>query len=181
MKEKRPHKTVLSMANALVDRLRPACERIEIAGSLRRQRQMVGDIELVALPRPIMNLLGEPSQQTELDVLLASWPVTLTKNGPKYKQFRIKSTSGAEYQVDLFLPDPACWGVVYMIRTGSSDFSRRMVTARSMGGYRPDHLRVADGRVWEGQKALDVPEERDLFDLWGMEYVEPDLRELVTA
>lgn len=157
------------------------CGRIEIAGSLRRQRQLVGDIELVAVPKPILNLLGEPSPQTEVDVLLASWPVTLYKNGAKYKQFLLKSTRGTAYQVDLFLPDPACWSVIYMIRTGSSEFSRRMVTARSMGGYRPDHLRVADGRVWDGQKALNLPEERDLFALWGMDYVEPDSREIAIA
>lgn len=34
--------------------------------------------------------------------------------------------------------------------------------------------------LWQNGRALDVPEERDLFDLWGMEYVEPNMRE-VTA
>lgn len=37
-------------ANRLIPLLADACERIEIAGSLRRGRAEVGDIELVALP-----------------------------------------------------------------------------------------------------------------------------------
>lgn len=178
MKEKRPYQQVMAMASALIERLRPTCERIEVAGSLRRGKSMVGDIEIVAIPRVIPNLLGEPSGQTELDALLSGWPVTMTKNGAKYKQFTITGTSGASYQVDLFLPDMATWAVVYMIRTGSSEFSRRMVTARSQAGYRPDHLRVEAGRVWQNGRALDVPDERDLFDLWGMGYVEPNSREV---
>lgn len=154
----------------------PACQRIEVAGSLRRHKAEVGDIEIVAVPRPILNLLGEPSEQTEVDALIADWPVTFTKNGAKYKQFVIAGTSGAEYQVDLFLPLPACWAVVYMIRIGSSDFSRRMVTGQSAGGYKPDHYSVNEGRVWEAGRALEVAEEGDLFDLWGMDFVAPEER-----
>lgn len=176
MKINRPYAQMMAMATAVVEALRPACERIEIAGSLRRRKVQVGDIELVALSIPILNLLGEPSGLTQVDALLSKWPVTITKNGRKYKQFTVTGTSGQAYQIDLFLPEPLCWSVVYMIRTGSSDFARRMVTAKSQGGFRPDQYRVQEGRVWENGKALNVPDERDLFDLWHMAYVEPENR-----
>lgn len=39
------------LAQQLVVDLEPACERIEVAGSIRRQRSQVKDIELVVIPR----------------------------------------------------------------------------------------------------------------------------------
>ena len=46
-----PIEVARRVADRLVTVLAPACERIEIAGSIRRQRPTVGDIELVAIPR----------------------------------------------------------------------------------------------------------------------------------
>ena len=45
-------------AGLLLEMLQPFCERIEVAGSVRRQRPMVGDLELVAIPK-----MGERMQQ----------------------------------------------------------------------------------------------------------------------
>ena len=41
---KRPYAQVMRVAEILVDSLRPHCHRIEIAGSLRRQEEMVFDL-----------------------------------------------------------------------------------------------------------------------------------------
>ena len=51
------------LAGELVALLQPACERIEIAGSIRRQRPDVGDVELVVVPRlkAPLGLFGEPA------------------------------------------------------------------------------------------------------------------------
>jgi DNA polymerase/3'-5' exonuclease PolX len=48
--------------------LRPACERIEVAGSVRRGKSEVSDVELVAIPRfgEQLNLFGEPASQVDL-------------------------------------------------------------------------------------------------------------------
>lgn len=40
------------IAEALIEELRPYCERISIAGSIRRGKQEVKDIEIVAVPKP---------------------------------------------------------------------------------------------------------------------------------
>jgi len=174
--KKHPHAQMLRVADHIVAALRPACWRIEIAGSLRRNRPMVGDIEIVATPKLHTNLIGDPMNTSEVDDLLAQWPVTLSKNGPKYKAFSFEWQPGTRIKVDLFLPLPACWSVVYMLRTGSSDFSRRMVTAKSQGGYRPEHLRVQGGRVWNSGRAIDLESEADLFRLWDMDFIEPSER-----
>ena len=36
---------------SLVERLEDVCDRIEVAGSIRRRRQFVGDIEILCIPK----------------------------------------------------------------------------------------------------------------------------------
>lgn len=173
---KQPYRGMMNCAERLVEMLRPACQRIEIAGSLRRKKPYCSDIEIVAIPKPVLNLFGEPSEQTELDSLLDSFPLTFTKRGRKMQQFWFDGTS-APFYVDLFLPDADTWGVVYMMRTGSPDFSKKMVTRQSWGGYKPDIYEVDDARVWRDGVALSTPEEEILFDLWGMKWITPEQRQ----
>ena len=40
------------IANSVLKELKPYCERIEIAGSIRRQKPDPNDIEIVAIPKP---------------------------------------------------------------------------------------------------------------------------------
>lgn len=178
---KRPYAQVMRVAEVLVSSLLPACHRIEIAGSLRRERPLVGDIEIVAIPQIITktqaNLFGEPLSETAesmVDGVLESWPLTFHKNGPKYKQFSFEWQPGWTFKVDLFLqPDPATWGWNFMIRTGSADFSKKMVVPCRFGGYKPEWATVEGARVWREGKALDTREESHVFELWGMEFIEP--------
>lgn len=163
-----------TVAGALCHYLDPACHRVEIAGSLRRKASMVRDIELVAIPKMDIDLFGNPLDTSAIDSIFDNRPVTFFKKGRKYWQFKFAGTSGHEYTVDLFLqPDPATWGVNFLLRTGSAAFSRRMVTPRSVGGYKPDWAIVRDARVWRNGVVLETPEERDIFELWEMVYVEP--------
>lgn len=171
---KMPWAQARSVAGALVHYLAPACTRIEIAGSLRRMRPMVGDIELVAIPKMDIDLFGNPLETSHIDSILDGKPVEFHKRGRKYWQFSFDGTSGNRYVVDLFLqPDPRTWPVNFLLRTGSAEFSHRMVTAKSQGGYKPDGYEVRKARVWQAGKALELAEEAEIFELWGMAYVEP--------
>lgn len=171
---KLPYAQMHKVASAVVERLAPACHRIEIAGSLRRCVEMVGDIEIVAVPKLDLDLFGNPVGVGEVDRLLAGWPLTLLKNGPKYKQFSFVGTAGNTYKVDLFLqPDPATWGVNMLIRTGSATFSHKMVTPHWQGGLMPMAYKVEGARVWCGIDLFETPEETDIFKLWGMDFIEP--------
>jgi len=177
MKAKRPYADMRRLADALVDRLSPVCARIEIAGSIRRKQAEIGDIELLAVPFPVLDLFEQPTGQTEVDLLLAQWPVEVIKNGEKYKQFIVTSTHGHPVQVDLFLqPDPATWGVNMLIRTGPANFSKKMVTPKRSGGWMPDAYTVRDARIWLPYERLETPEEEDIFRLYGLEYIEPEYR-----
>jgi DNA polymerase/3'-5' exonuclease PolX len=191
MTERRPRLLAVRAADALLEALRPACARIEVAGSIRRGRPVVGDIEIVCIPLPTYNLLGEPTPITLVDHALTDLGVPFSKNGPAYKQFQFNyvhlldnvghAPGPLTFTVDLFLVTPETWGMQYIIRTGDADFSRLMVTPRFHNGLCPNHLHVGYGRLHHGDTVLETPEERDVFALYGLPYVEPAERCLATA
>lgn len=188
---KLPYRQVMPLAEKIVERMASACERIEIAGSLRRKAAFVGDIELVAIPKFVRPVMGQTPTEcwgwSELDHLLTDWDkakkIDILKGDKlrgkkrRYVQFGFASNAGQTYIVDLFIqPDPATWGVNLMIRTGSSEFARRMMTMRCQGGLMPDCYMVQDARVWCGGEVVPTPEEQDVFALWEMEYIHPEGR-----
>lgn len=168
-----PRSEAMPAAQKIVDLLFTLCERIEIAGSLRRGKTDVGDIEIVCIPKLVtwVNLLGEEVNRREPDDLTARMIVNdyhPTKNGDHFKQFDIGLCN-----LDLFITTPECWGVIFTIRTGSADFSHRLVTTRQQGGLLPSNMRVKDGRLWLGDVQLDTPEEGDFFRYCGLKWIDP--------
>jgi DNA polymerase/3'-5' exonuclease PolX len=176
MKAKMPYSEALELAQKVVEILAPACERIEIAGSIRRQKPEVGDIEIVAISAKVQryNMFMEPVG--EVDQLSFDWAIKeaflngwrVLKNGPLYKQFNIGPCC-----LDLFITTPEKWGVIYTIRTGSADFSHRLMTPKRYGGMMPAWAKIADGRVWHGEQVLETPEEADVFKALGLDWIEP--------
>jgi DNA polymerase/3'-5' exonuclease PolX len=173
MKTKLPLAIAKEVADQLITALHPVAKRIEVAGSIRRHKADIGDIEIVCSPT------------VELYDMLDYWLAQghISHRSPKCWGFKLRSFRfpvqhlDDSVQVDLFLqPDPSTWGVNMMIRTGSAEFSRKMVTKRSQGGFMPDCYQVHEARLWAGQKLLETPEERDVFALYGMDYVVPPQR-----
>jgi DNA polymerase/3'-5' exonuclease PolX len=78
--------------------------------------------------------------------------------------------------LDLFMPDPAGFGLQLAIRTGSADWCKRVLApAWIRAGYRSEDglLRRADGSI------VPTPDEPGLFRLIGLEWVEPKHREVM--
>lgn len=165
---KRRYDEVFPVASHIVEKLAPHCERIELAGSLRRGRSMVGDIEIVALPTLIHNLVGDPVG-SHLDGFLAGAGVVFSKNGPRYKQFDY----GA-FTVDLFLPaSPAHWGWRFMQSTGSHDFNMWLVgPVKARAG-----VVFSGGLLYRDGVQLHTPEESDVFDALGLPWIPPAKRD----
>ena len=184
----------LSVANDLIERLRPTCERIEVAGSIRRGKAEVKDIELVAIPDPTpppmpkANFGEKPRaiHKTKLDALLfemmlEGWMRPL-KGGPKYKQIALCPKGLVmPIKLDLFLvTPPAQWGVQMVIRTGpnkpNNNFSQWMVTQKCKGGALPDEYHVVDGcvrMIAQEDYFISMPEEIQFFNFCGLDWIEP--------
>lgn len=171
-KARMPYKDALKLAESFIADVGEYCERIEIAGSLRRKKETIGDLEIVAIPKIVMglDLFGGPGEPISLlEQQLSSY--RKLKNGALYKQLELASIN-----LDLFITTPEKWGVIYTIRTGSADFSNWLVTARQKGGGLPSNMRVQDGRLWYGGAALPTPEERDFFGFICLDWIAPEKR-----
>lgn len=170
---KRPYGEVFPIAAHIRSALAPYCQRIEIAGSLRRCRPAIGDIEIVLLPKRPLNLLGEidTKSPTALDTFLAEKGVKLEKDGSLYKKFKYRGLN-----VDLFLPATADhWGCIYTIRTGSHDFNMWLMSTASINAG----VRFKDGRLYDryNNKLIPTPEERDVFSALRLDFIPPAKRD----
>ncbi len=163
-----------AIAETLKEILAWQCERVEIAGSIRRKKELVRDIEIVCIPPVSNNLFGENFRSAaRVEAQLRKCGFTCPKiNGDHFKQF----DAGGGLNCDLFLTTPECWGVIFTLRTGCADFSRRLVTSRQQGGLLPSNLKVRDGRIWNGDEALQTPEEKDVFKVLGLDWIPPEKR-----
>ena len=168
-KSKLPLAEAIKLADEILFALRPFCERIEVAGSIRRKCAEVGDIEIVCIPQttPIKNLFGEVTSvenQINAAVDMLADILSITKNGERYKQFSFQGR-----QVDLFLTTAEQWGVIFAIRTGPAEFSQKIVTQKSKGGYLNDNALVRDGwlNLWNEDpgvfEAVPVADEDEFF------------------
>lgn len=174
------HGRAFAVAEQIRASLLLSCERIEIAGSIRRQQPHVKDIEIVAIPKVRVDLFGEPmdGEQNELDLRImdliaeGSLEPRIDRNGrprmgQRYKALRAVRTG---LPLDLFaVLAPAQWGAIFAIRTGPADFSRRLVTE-----CQRHDLRCEGGRLITGaSKTVPTPTEADFFRECGVAMREP--------
>jgi DNA polymerase/3'-5' exonuclease PolX len=171
-----------SRAMALRELLAPACERIEVAGSIRRGKPEVKDAEIVAIPwlEEITELaLFGPQRSVVHSALwtlvheLVSTPSSgLTRHPPIGDRAapwgdRYRKLLWDGLPVDLFTATPDTWGAIALIRTGPSAFSKEWVTEIRGFGYRMENGVVVD----EVGCLVPVPDEATAFALAGWAYV----------
>jgi len=186
-----PRERVLPVATRLYRALEPVCDRILIAGSLRRQKPDVGDIEIVAVPKLQLfaDMFGDLQQEPTPSMLEATikalldgplaWDTKVKRNGPSYKRFTVPELDGMPFE--LFLCDEAEYGYQCMIRTGSAEFTKAMMTERRFeGGLKPSHLDCRGGvKTMQGGRMtqVDLYSEKDVFKAWGLPVLPPSERD----
>lgn len=175
-----PLADALRVAQALEQQLCECCERVVIAGSIRRQMtaprgslegRTVKDVELVAIPKPSPTALwgdDSPDPARVRQMLTQELGCTLEKAGDRYVRF-----AWGGMDVDLFLTTPQRWGATLVLRTGPASYSHWLVTSRLEGGGCPVGVQWKDGELLRGGVALAVPTERHVFATLGLDYVEP--------
>jgi len=139
--------------------LKPFCKRIEIAGSIRRNSQFVNDLELVVI-RDTSKLFG-------LMDLVNQWEKVKGEPSGKYTQ-RILPEG---FKLDLFFADENNWGNIFLIRTGSRNFSHKVAQEWVKQGYKSE-----GGILTKDGKKYLCKEEEDLFKLLKLKYVKPEER-----
>lgn len=154
--------TVLPAALATVDELKEATgiEDIEIAGSIRRWRETIGDIDILALsskPEAVIEAFTNLPRVTE--VLAAG----TTKAS-------VRVADGL--QMDLRVVPPAHYGAALNYFTGSQAHNVHLRgLAQSKG------LKLSEYGLFKGDRCLAARTEESIYRKLGMDYVEPELRE----
>lgn len=158
----------LDVAAALAERIvgelsaLPGCERCAFAGSLRRFRETVGDVDILAAshdPGPIMRALTRLPDTAEV-----------IAHGDK--KTSVRTTSGL--QVDLRVVPAECWGAALQYFTGSKAHNVRVREIAVRAG-----LKLSEYGLFEadGGKLIASETEEELYARLGMAWVPPPLRE----
>lgn len=168
------------IANDVLRHVMPAMDRIEIAGSVRRRKPVVGDIELVGISSQrdrLLSLLSDVGQHIKPGVPGA---VPWTPK-PTAKYIRVRLNEGMN--LDLFMATPENWGGLYLMRTGSAADNN----GNPFSGFVPSIFKrwkvlSGGGRMTEAMPTMPtgeqlwVHEEQDFFDLLEMDFVPPEER-----
>ena len=154
------------IADRILIELKPHCERIEIAGSIRREKPEPNDIEIVAIPKAYDVGLFESGIATVVN----QWKKVKGELPCKYTQ-RILPEG---IKLDLFFAAPENWGLIFAIRTGSAEYSHRVLASRWVRfGYKSEN-----GMLTRYGKKYTIKEEKDLFKMLNLDWVEPTERSL---
>jgi DNA polymerase/3'-5' exonuclease PolX len=180
-KLKRPLADAARIAAAMLDDLAPVCTRIAVAGSVRREKGMVGDIELVAIARlEPAGLFGDHTSNCLWRHLHESDAYRFTKgDNPDGRYYQLALRGQGDLQVDLFLAQPDNWGLTLLVRTGSAEFSTAILARwKRVQGIGYEQPGSVDGRlVTRDGRIVPTPDEETIFRMLGLPVIAPGLRQ----
>ena len=138
----------------------PEVKKISTAGSLRRQKETVRDIDILVVsdkPRKIMDVFTKISSVK--DVLAEGE----TKSSVRTKE---------DVQVDCRVVEQKSFGAALLYFTGSKNFNIKLRQLAIKKG-----LKINEYGVFRKERFVAGRTEEEVFKLLGMAYIEPELRE----
>lgn len=174
----------LPVAREICAALRPCTRRIIVAGSLRRRRDPVGDVEILYVPDtepgPAIDFFAGPSvvdrAAREIERLVSTCIIAprilsagRTAWGPKNK-LAVHLATGIP--IDIFAATEENWFSYLVCRTGPASLNTRLAILAQERGYQwtpygPGFRHLSSGRV------VPIESERHLFEFLGLDYLEP--------
>ncbi len=153
---------VLPIAQALAEELRKIerVDRLEIAGSIRRRRDTVKDIDIVASCFSGSPLMERFVSHQDVKGIVMEGPTrssVILKNG---------------LQVDLRVVPPYDFGAALHHFTGSRAHN---ITLRHMAVKKG--IKINEYGIFHSDKRIGGDKESDVYDILKMQYIEPELRE----
>jgi DNA polymerase (family 10) len=146
----------IRIADNFVSEIKEFCERIEIAGSIRRKKPEVNDIDIVLIPRQREHLIQRIRKISRVEV-----------QGKK-----LMRTEYSDVQIDVYFATEETWGILLLVRTGSKEHNIRLCQHAINKGMK---LSSETGLMKDG-KVIASKTEEEIFQGLGMEYVKPEER-----
>ncbi len=163
-----------------------AVERIQIAGSIRRRKPQVGDIEILYIPTyrtlpPADFFSTKPLLQNCVDEIISTLILSghlekrLNKDGhetwgEKNKLARAVKTG---IPVDFFATTEECWFNYLVCRTGSAQSNIRIAAAAQAIGWKWNPYGPGFSR---GSERHQIASEEEVFHFVGLDYLPPEAR-----
>ncbi|MBE2203060.1 MAG: hypothetical protein IAE94_01795 [Chthoniobacterales bacterium] len=176
VKQKWPRASARIVAADLIERLGPATERIEIAGSVRRKKPLVGDVELLIIPRCRIFV---PETDAVIEAMLDDGILAprlaedgrIAGNAAENKLMVHRETG---MKVDLFFTDESRWYNMLVNRTGGTASNIRIASAAKAKDWKWNPYGV--GFTLPNGKTIRAESERHVFDLCNLPYLSPEER-----
>src|SRR3954468_12500145 len=158
------HSQAARIADSLVSVLRehPACDQVEVAGSLRRWADTSKDIDIVATAgdaRALVEAFAELPLLGEVHRAGEAGARGVTHNG---------------IAVDFRIVAPENWGNLLQHLTGSGKHNEAMRTAAVKAGFHVSEYGVLDDSTGTTHSCAT---EEEVYALLGMQFIPPELRE----
>lgn len=149
-------------ADAVVRHLHhaPGVSRIDVAGSIRRRKETVGDLDLLVMCRealPVMDRLAEYQGVAEI----------LAREETKMS---VRLLSGL--QLDLTVVPEESYGAMLQCYTGSKAHTKDLRRRAEERG-----LTVTDYGVFQGERRVAGRTEEEVYEAIGVPWIPPELRE----
>lgn len=161
-----------ALAKQLVARMQPWCQRIEVAGSIRRRRPVVGDIDLVILSDRAEDLRAHCASK---------W--SEVSSGPQNAIYQTRLWDGSIVQIDMFFAQPESsdlftrsptnFGSLLICRTGSKEHNIKLVEWAKRLGLRWNPYRG----VFRGDNLIASATEEEVFAALELSWQPPEGRE----
>lgn len=193
-----PYSYAKKFADRILDMLQPNCEIIDIAGSVSREKNFVKDLEIVCLPAKefiTTDLFGGGTYKTVpgFKAVIDSITKEVVKGNTEGRYMQV--VLEGEIKMDLFMPSKEDYYRQLVIRTGSAEYSHKVIANRwSELGWVGTYLglrRKCDcyprrdnaGKIigWivnnpNGEKPPAWISEKDFFEWLGIRWIEPKYR-----
>lgn len=181
-KPKFPREAALTVAESLRDLFYPMCSRICVAGSLRRRKTMVGDIEILYIPRLELrkdpqdmfatinaSLVDEIIERLEATGVLAR---RLNCKGSEMfgQENKLMRSVATAIPVDLFRTTEESWFNYLVCRTDPAESNVRIAQAAREKGWKWHPYGTGFSK---GREEFRVTCEKDVFDFVNLPFLEP--------
>ena len=161
-KERIPHAEALKAADMYIEYMKacPAVLEIQFAGSLRREKETIGDIDLLVAGTEIEKIREHFLAYNKVQHVLGAGD---TKSSV---------ILDGNMQVDLRIVEKESFGAALMYFTGSKHFNIKLRTHALKQG-----LKVNEYGLYRGEEKIAGITEQEMFDGLGLDYVNPNERE----
>lgn len=152
----------IAQAIAAYMRDRGGCREVSVAGSLRRMKETIGDIDLLA---------GSDEPMKAMD-LFTSYPgvASVVSKGPTRSTVRLSDGT----QVDLRVVPSSSYGAALQYFTGSKEHNVEMRRIAIQQGYKLNEYGLFSK---EDEKKVAGAYEGEIYRLLGLDLIPPELRE----